>query len=217
MLSGSPVERDAIAVILGKVADKTVRDHIGGMTQEAPLTARIGQTLETALNNERVLGYRIRVVTQDIPDRGRGALEKQLGADLYIGIEVIEGKHRQSKGLLIQSKLREKLNSTQRDALRGACKDMLNSSNASYVWIYAENGIRVFEASEVAGLHYRTFDDLTARRTTTLFKRTLECSEGDVSLGLPYVPSSQMRSALEVMLKERRIRHGVAVTIQPEP
>ncbi len=219
MLNNDPIARDLIAAALGKAADSAVREHLQGLTQEAPLTARLGQILESTMNGQIILGHRLTVVTQDIPDRGPGALEKQLGADLYFGIEVIRDGHRESKGLFIQSKLKRNLKTkAQREDLEKACKQMLDRNESSYVWLYGSNGIRVLEARSIVENQTVLPLDMPARRASTLFSRTLECTEGAVNLGLPEVKSARgrLRSALADMLDELRVPQGVAVSVQQE-
>jgi hypothetical protein len=133
MLEHDPLTRRLIAAALGWVVDRTVREHVAGITQEAPLTARIGQALETELDGRTILRHRVRIVTQDIPDRGAHGLEGEIGADLYVGIEVQEGENRETKGFLVQAKLRRKLRHSA--DLRGDCQDMLSRTSASYVWL----------------------------------------------------------------------------------
>ena len=80
------IVRELIACALREVADEVCRDHVRTISQEAQITSRIGQALETRLRGSNFNGYTIEVVTQDIPDRGRGALERRLGGDIYVGI-----------------------------------------------------------------------------------------------------------------------------------
>ena len=79
--------RDMIAARLQSVANEICRGDIG--LQEPQITSRIGQALESELKSRGILGYRVRVVTHDIPDKGRGSLEKPLGADMYMGFELV--------------------------------------------------------------------------------------------------------------------------------
>jgi hypothetical protein len=64
------IVRELIACALREVADEVCRDHVRTISQEAQITSRIGQALETRLRGSNFNGYTIEVVTQDIPDRG---------------------------------------------------------------------------------------------------------------------------------------------------
>jgi hypothetical protein len=216
VLDDDPIARDLIAKALGKATDQGVREHLTGISQEPHITSRIGQSLENTLNGKIVLGHRIQIMTQDIPDRGPGSLEKAIGADLYVGISVSSGGKRESKGFLVQAKIGRKLKSkSDYDALEEDCEDMLQRSDASYLWLYEANGVRVVNAKEVLNRGSRSPNELLRRRASTVFTRTLECSEGDFSLGLPSVAGTQKkhRTALGEMLEELRVAKGLSVLI----
>lgn len=215
MLGHDPIARDLIASALGKTIDKAVREHVAGITQEAPLTARIGQILENELNDKEILGNHIRIMTQDIPDRGQGALEKDIGADLYVGIEVVgKSGRRESKGFLVQAKMQRNLNRAEGE-LREACEKLLGITDASYVFVYGDGGVRVLNARPVFQDKQTRLRDMSARRVTTLFKRTLECTEGDFGLGLPTVKGvARARAALADKLKDLRIKQAIEVKIE---
>lgn len=217
MLDNDPIARDLIAAALGKTIDRAVREHIAGITQEAPLTARIGQMLESELNGKDILGNQIRIVTQDIPDRGPGALEKDIGADLYVGIEVYRpGGVRATKGFLVQAKLQHNLNrAVGEKELRGSCKQLFDITEASYVFVYGRGGVRVVDAKTLVEDTKTQPRDMKTRRVATLFKRTLECTEGDVGLGLPDVKgAARTRRVLSEKLKDLRVKRAIEVTIE---
>ena len=216
MLEDDPIARDLIARALGRAVDQGVREHLFGISQEPQITSRIGQKLEEALDGESILGHRIRVITQDIPDRGPKSLEKPIGADLYVGISVSSGGKRQTKGFLTQAKISDKLKTqSDFDDLDNDCRDMLKRSNASYVWLYEKSGVRVINAEEMLKRGLQSPTKLKRRRASTVFARTLECTEGDFGLGLPSVRGTRkkLRAALGEMLEELRIPKGVGVLI----
>jgi len=218
MLEHNPVARRLIAEALGNVVDRTVRKHVAGITQEPALTARIGQALENELDGRPILGYRLRIFTQDIPDRGTGSLERYIGGDLYV--EVGEGAWRESKGFLVQAKFERNLirHSAERQALREDCEDMLDRTTASYVWLYSDNRVRVLKAQQVRDSPEDP-QSLPARRASTLFDRTLECREGARALGLPDVQGDEahMRSALGTLLEGLRHPPPMAVGVSIVP
>jgi hypothetical protein len=218
MLDDDPLARKQIAIALGTIVDCTVREHIAGITQEPPLTARIGQALQAASADGRInVGrHRVRIITQDIPDRGPHALERDIGADLYVGIEVGEGKSRETKGFLVQAKLSRNLRNTA--DLLDECRDMLQRTRASYVWLYSDKGVRVLKAKQIRDFARTGPEDLPARKASTLFARTLECREGARVLGLPDARDpARMRSAIGIMLEELRAAQGVAISIDRRP
>lgn len=213
MLDHDPAARDLIARLLGRTVDNTVRDHLAGISQEPSITSRIGQSLETELANKSVLGHRIRILTQDIPDRGSKSLEKPLGADLYVGISVNSSGIRQTKGFLVQAKISDKL--VRISDLDKDCEEMLRRSAASYVWLYEKSGVRIVNAQDVVKRGIKSPKMLTRRRASTVFARTLECTEGDFEIGLPSVRGTKKapRTALGEMLEELRVPQGVGVLV----
>lgn len=120
---------------------------------------------------------------QDIPGRGSKALEKSLGADLYMGISVNSSCVRQSKGFLVHAKITDKL--VKKSDLDEDYEDMLRRSTASYVWLYEKSGVRIVNAKDVLKRGSRSPKELTRRLASAVFARTLECTEGDFGIGLP--------------------------------
>lgn len=141
-------------------------------------------------------------------------MERDIGADLYVGIQVGEGGDRETKGFLVQAKLRRNLKGgAERRDLVEDCGGMLRRTEASYVWVYDDRGVRVLKAKQVHDADGR-LGDLRARRASTLFARTLECHEGARELGLPHLRGlARMRSAVGNMLEELRAVQGIAISI----
>jgi hypothetical protein len=143
-------------------------------------------------------------------------MERDTGADLYVGIEVQANGMRETKGFLVQAKFQRNLRSfAERHVLSRQCRDMSDRTDAGYVWLYDHNRVRVLRAQQVLDSPDDQFQNLHARRASTLFTRTLECSEGARELGLPNVQGrAQMRSELGVLLQDLRAARGVAVSIR---
>ena len=159
-----------------------------------------------------VSGVRLRIVTQDISDRGSKALEKPLGADIYIGIEDLTGPARETKGLLVQAKMRKYLHSM---SLKEDCEKMLRRSKASYVWVYDERGLKVLDAQQIVGDPDHLSPNTKQRLPSTLFSRVLKCVEGDRALGLPDVSGNpkEQRHALARQLENLRIPRVISFSL----
>ncbi|TXM93092.1 hypothetical protein [Methylobacterium sp. WL116] len=206
------LSRRLIAAALGAVADEICRDHYDTLTQEPALSARIGQGLETKLNGVMVFGHRLRILSQDIPDRGAGAMERRIGADLYIGIDIDTEQGRITKGLLVQSKWDSSLTTRTSAELNRACDNMLAVSDASYVWIYSASGVRVIDARKV-----RTRKKILGKLSggeglDDFFDDALACVKGDFQMGLP--DEIDTRQALRGKLKELSVPTGLIVNIK---
>jgi len=201
--------RDMIAARLQSVANQTCQEDI--KLQEHQITSRIGKALELELRRRNILGHRIRVITHDLPDKGRRSLEKPIGADLYVGFELVGGGESRSKGILVQAKKAKSMDAGQVKRLKGQCRDMLGKTDAAYVWTYSENGIISQEAE--------SFDRLgpLARRTgpADVFASILECTKGDPKLGLP--PTSDVAEAREQLhgkLKDLAVGTGIFALLE---
>lgn len=212
-------QRDTIAAILRSVIDQAVSEHFEALTQEHQLTSRIAGLLEKELQNMRVLHRRVRVVTQEFPDKGPGSLEKPTGIDLYIGI-MDNSNNGFSKGIFVQAKWREVTRTPkQMEELRGQCQRMLDLSDQSYVWLYGPDGADAVRAQEVVQQPGTRPEQLLSRKTDDIFRRILECTEGDPNWGLDRVMVRDVgrRAAVGTMMEELRIRTAVGVVIESDP
>jgi hypothetical protein len=216
MLIQDRFTRDLIAEAIRSTVDEVVSDQMSGISQEPQITSRVGQAIEARLNGANVNGYHIRAITQDIPDRGRGSLEKRTGIDLYLGVEVASPSGETvSKGIFVQSKLQDSLGypSDHRDLRRQCEKMVIRSDKGSYVWIYGPNGVRVVPASEVATQTKMSPTSLGSRSVGELFQNVFDCFAGDQRHANPDIFRS--RAALGEMLQELGAQNGVALTIAP--
>lgn len=205
------ITRDLIAAELANAANEVCIEHKNTLTREPPLTARIGGALDKRLSDHEVNGWKIKVVTQDVPDRGPGALESKLGADLYVGISVSDGKETISKGFLVQAKWADDLSGQAR--LKRQCEDMLRKTTAATVWFYGDDGITFLPAARVKSRTDRA--KFKGRPIHQQFERVLKCVEGDRDIGLP--PGPEPRPALGAMLERLGAESAVAVQITKAP
>lgn len=201
-------QRDVISEAFRSVIDEVVVEHYGALTQEHQLSSRIGQALENKLNGERFLGAGLSIITQDMPDKGKGALEKKTGTDMFIGVSV-EGQF--DKGFLVQSKWLHNAD----PKLTQQCQRMLDITAASFVWLYGPKGVRVQSADKIVeGLtHTRHQERSWSQNPAKLMGDVLACRRGDHSLGIAAGPNRRAR--LTSMLEE--IEAGTAVSISVKP
>jgi hypothetical protein len=212
MLRNSEYVRDLIAEAVRSTVDRTVRKHHGTLTQEPQLTSRIAEALEARLDGMVVLDHTVRVIAQEMPDRGSASLERPTGIDLYIGLEVLSDGPDVSKGIIIQAKWEKHLAPKQREELVGQCEKMLaRSDKGSFVWLYGPAGASVIPASEVVAYGNTSADQITSENVGQLFGHMLDCVSGDRNLVIPGIFDD--RQALSEMLEELRIRNAVAISI----
>lgn len=200
------VSREQIAASFRAIIDEVCAEHVGTLTQEPALTARIGQAIESRLNGYEFGEYTLKVITQDIPDRGPSSLESAIGADLYVNIEVQSSGAKKSKGFLVQAKMEGGISRK----LRTQCENMLSRSRSAYVWTYKKDGVRVAPATRAVETPKRLRWHGT--NAYDLFSEVLACREGDPDLAVPSSPNP--REALRRFLNELDIRSGIAVKIE---
>ena len=217
MLREAPFYSNAIATLLGSAVDDVVTDHIGRVSQEHQITAKVADRMEQAVNNWSVGKYKLSAKVQDLPDKGRGSLEKKIGADLFIGIRLQDESsgYSMQKGLLIQSKIGSKTSKSIQKNLAGQCEEMnVRSPSGAFVWIYNRLGTSVVPAGEVAknpNIDVRAFN---SRNTTQFFKDTLDCFAGDPNLIFGDIFNSN--DDFNGFLNELSIRKGLLLAVDAD-
>jgi hypothetical protein len=156
-------------------------------TQEHHLTPRIAQAIQDDLRHHpiEVDGLKLEVLSQDIPDRGGGAMESKIGADLYISLTRFDVDDPISKGVLIQAKRRNSLlRADERRRLRNQIARMRRrSKTGAYVWVFDDEGVTCVEApnSSDPSLTW-IFNPMTVGE---LIVEGLRCNRGDRAIGRP--------------------------------
>lgn len=196
---------DAIRVAL----DELAVDHYDALTQEPPLTARAGQTLELQ-RHKLPKHYRMKILTQDLPDRGRGALEKKTGTDLYVGVEVTIHGQRESKGFFVQAKWDGKRAADDQARLVSQCRKMLSITDQAFVWSYGKSGVNVTRAHD----EVYTAGAVSPRTLSDQFYEVFSCREGTKDLALPI--HERPRVALGEMLQTLGKEAGLAFVVDDE-
>lgn len=205
-------ERRRIAIVLGAIVDELAAKHVKRVTQEPALTARIGQALETILaelNGQLTLAnHDIEIITQDVPDRGPGSMEKASGIDLYVNITVRKPRPI-SKGILVQAK-----NGRARQGVDGQCRKMLKRSGSSYGWFYGPDGTLVLDAAEILANPDTLLRKLARRTPAEVFEEILKCAEGDPRIGIPV--DVDQEAGLADIMKSLKTLHGLGFTLTPQ-
>ncbi|MGO8047057.1 hypothetical protein ACC713_29605 [Rhizobium johnstonii] len=212
----STVSRDLIAEAIRSVVDELVKEHFDALTQEHQLTSRICQALEGSFRDTMFGKYRVRIVVQEMPDKGPGTLEKKTGVDLYIGIRVDEGVPI-SKGLFIQSKWKESegRSAKEQKTLVGQCREITKRTDSGYVWLYGPDGVDVVPAKEVIANPKAAPEALGSRKINEVVRQVLDCFEGDRKYGLP--DDLPVRKALVVMMERFAANAAISIDISSRP
>lgn len=205
--------------LLGAMIDTAIANecarHYSARTQEHQLTSRLGKAIETVLEHHPIEGFEVQIHTQDFPDRGPGALEKQAGADLYIAL-VREGEEDTvSKGILVQSKWDRALRvASERRKLREQAERMQRASrDGSYIWVYEPTGIAAYPASAATGptLALPPFGGQTVGE---LIADGLRCEAGDRDIGRD--TDKPLVDSLNEALERVHAKSALSIVMRPE-
>lgn len=202
--------RDVVAEAIRSVVDRIVIRHAARLTQEHQLTSRIAQSLEENFDGTVVAGRLARVLVQEMPDRGRGSLEKKTGADLYVAVRVEGTSTDFSKGMFIQAKWADGARTDQR--LYEQCEKIVRKSDkGAFVWIYGGWGTHAVPASEVLDNRGVEPSLLEGRNLAQHFRDVFDCVAGDRRLVMPGIFDDD--EALNTALLEYGRDIGIALSV----
>ena len=202
----SSIERSIIARAIGEEIDDLVRQRHLGLVEEPDITSRIGQRLEDRFNGKSIGKHVVRVITETVPSRGPGSLEKPTGADLYIAISVRPQIGPEvTKGVLVQAKRKAKLQDW--SDLGEQCRRMCNvSKKGSVVWLYSPQGVDTMRAEHVGR------STVPSAPLSEMFDAVLECNLGDKR----HVPAGDFgdREALAKLIRKFGAVNGVWLELE---
>jgi hypothetical protein len=199
----SPLEA-ALAEIrtrIDEIVDEQCHRHYPALTQEHQFTSGLARIIEHEIDGLEFDGLKLEVKAQDFPDRGRGALERQSGADLYLSLVRNDGDEPVSKGMLVQSKWDRALNrpaETQR--LQQQSGKMLRHSRDSYVWVYGPTGIASIPAQMTTSPPRGPIFRYGPSTVGELIAAGLRCNAGDPQLGRDVGPVAEGLNAIQQRL-----------------
>jgi hypothetical protein len=193
---------------INAIAAMIATDHYD-VTQEPAFTSRLAQEIESELRRHPINkgNLRLEVATQDLGDRGRGALEKVVGADLYISLARRDLKPPVSKGMLMQAKW----DLTAKDRkLPSQMTEMMARTDDAYVWFYGPSAVNCAKARDVmkVGVPFQSFT------VGELIVNGLRCTAGDGRIGrnLALPRAQAMRNQLSALKTPIGLSLAVAKT-----
>lgn len=175
-------------------AEKRIIEGIeeGRLETEPSITDRFLEAIESVFKSEGEHDG-ITFKARTLRDRGKGAPEKEFGADFCGVLDIKFDDFEQRKGFLSQSKSEGDWVSVRRtpygvtavsfdqnkefERLKGQTEDMLSITPDSFVFVYSRGGFVVVPASSVEGLKIGA--ELYAKRVDRFFKEYLMCFIGD--------------------------------------
>ena len=129
----------------------------------------------------------VRFFARQTTSKGGASEERETGADMLFVLDIRTDYYVQQKGVLVQAKRLvrgKKLPTAKAQLLRAQCSKMLDQSAASFVFLYAPDGMTVISATVVEGSTRNDLHALEQYRDTTLifFSDFLLCWIGDPRL-----------------------------------
>lgn len=160
--------RSKIVAALAEATNTTVRELMAGKAEEESITSRIGARLEVALADQGFMDAKI--VTWDVP---KNTVEPYLGADIYIGIEIVDRGLTKRKGTFVQAKRQQ---NRDKQSLRKQCEKMqIITKKGSAVWIYKDNGIAAASTNRFLN------DGITNLSADAFYEEIMACRLGDMN------------------------------------
>ncbi len=138
---------------------------------------------------------------------GQSAEEHEFGADLLIHVR-FNGRHlKYDKGLLVQAKKVEVgklIQPSELQRLQGQCRDRLDHSSESFVWIYSNSGMRCAPALRIVGSSDRDLNDQAVWTSYRFFWELFRCPIGDEEIVSPYPADLRPRVTAKVAGRDAR-------------
>ena len=199
-----------IARIIEETAYRVVEDlEAGWIEQEHNFTDRMLGRIEQAIDGYTIKGIVWKAKT--FTDRGPNAQETRYGAD-FLGIVSIRlPNFSLDKGFLAQAKLLNpsgRMRSSEYQRLQQQCRNMLNITPDSFVFLYSPTGIRIIPASSVisCNTNINLYDDLYSRSISKFYENHFACFIGDIRLRAPNI-----KETLENIAENYRVRNVLAL------
>jgi|SRR5712672_150532 len=152
----------------------------------------------------------VRFSGRQMGPKGRGSEETWSGADLLLVLEIRTPNYEIRKGVLVQAKRLESGRSLPSDGvlrLKSQCRDMLDLSAASFVFLYARTDLTVISATAVEGSDRRDLHALVqfSDSTCVFLSDFLKCWIGDPRL------TATDRESLAVLRALARARNALLI------
>lgn len=216
MRSSLDSRRIRLARRIGSIIDEAARNGVNSREQEPAISGRIAGALQRELAGRTIAGFKVDIVTYQLPSSGKGALEKAVGADLYIGVKLSNissyEKGGWEKGLLVQSKKEKdgaRLSASNADILQQCRRMLKRTSKGAYVWVYTSDGVKSVSADAVVSFPNESAGDLISKNPAHLFRDILACEAGDRNLVASRIFGDA--GALGDFAEQLRIHHALII------
>jgi hypothetical protein len=197
-----------VAEVEGVALDLGERVRLGLVQSEDDFTIRLVDRIEHQMNGQSIAGVEWRAIK--LTDRGPGAQEAEIGADL-LGILIVKTPEGSvAKGFLAQAKLSAPGRRLNRPQLAEQADRMLQYTPDAFVFRYYRSGIRVIPALPVARTSVNPWE-LPSWGLSEFFGAHLRSFVGDERLGV------SDREPVEALRREFRARHALVLEATVPP
>lgn len=210
-----PIEHllHALETKLDAVATK-VMEHARDLGKhEEPTTSALAQAIRSELDRYPIDVPGLKLVVS--ADEFTKKQESKSGADLYIGLVRLDQHFTTSKGMLVQAKNLEALETAEgRRTLRNQSARMRRRlPEDSYVWVFTEGKVLCTKAPKSSDPHLR---DLPYKHQSigNMIAQGLRCQQGDDTKG-PLLGASPVRG-LRSRIEELSVPRGISFTVEPD-
>lgn len=179
--------RKTTHIITNAADETTLALRKGRIQDETAFTVSLIRKIEDKINGFGINGIKWEAMTL-IPQ----SQEKIFGADFLGVLRIKIRDYDLSKGFLVQAKMKKNLNMT---VLREQCEKMLQISPSSFVFIYDEEGVKIYPAISVLNSK-KSPSSLFHRTPASFYELHFESFIGDRKLSAPNI------SVLEGIRKE---------------
>ncbi|MFI5352052.1 MAG: hypothetical protein ACHQZS_03740 [Candidatus Binatales bacterium] len=202
MIANRSIIREAAAV-MAAAAEAAIEDYRRGLApQETSITDRMIANMQRAILDFDKDGIRWSGTT--VHSRTQ---ERRLGADLVGALDIAVDGYSVQKGFLAQAKILE-MGAAIRDlaALRRQCRNMINTSAASFVFLYSRSGVTIVPAISVAGSSDPHIYNLHWRGLRRFYEEHFASFIGDPGLGI------SGRAAIDELIRKTTARVAFLVS-----
>ncbi|MFZ2448018.1 MAG: hypothetical protein WAW37_16800 [Syntrophobacteraceae bacterium] len=150
-------------------------------------------------------------IGQALTDRGKGAQEREYGADFLGVLDINLSDFSVKKGFLSQAKIIEPDRVFPRreyERMHQQCEEMLWITPDAFVFIYSTQGIRVIPAISIVSATHCNPHELYSRSLARFFEEHFQSFIGDRRLGAPNI------DVLEVVQREYRARAALYLSAE---
>lgn len=208
------ITKRIIRITAKRIADaiqQLIEEHNQGIiTQEPDFTSRMVERIKNKMDDFHIKG--IRWNAHVLSDRGPASEEKMHGADFVGVLNINIPGYSVKKGFLVQSKQiwnNKNLSQNEIQLLLDQCNRMLQLTPCSYVFIYQDDGVKIFPAISILASKGQ-FEQVYKMSVNRFYELHFESFIGDRRI------STLSVEQLEKLRHEYNARHALMLTTESD-